>query len=175
MPEITPDEVLANLNAFLGRPTPALDEILRILHDNLPPVLERLSLPAIAAYYWAGERIDETHFPCLVIAGSFDTTEMGVGHLDRDLILVTCAVQPVAARRQLQESCDIACVIRGLFYAPQFRHRHDNESGRRLWNSLIPMGLSIVPSDYEHYSGWIAHFEMLQTPNSQLWSEYDEQ
>lgn len=171
---IDPQEVLSILNERLGRPTPALDAILDILQKNLWPCMQAAGFPERCrpkGFQYAGEVLEDA-WPRILVGGSFRTEDWGMAFADEDEISVTCAWQPAIARREFQEALDIVCVVRAVLHHPQFRGPYVDRAlspPRMYWQKLIPAGLSIVPSGFPHYSGWMANFRLTQPPGSYLW------
>jgi len=162
----------------LGRPTPALDEILRALKENLWPLMDHLGFPARCqpkTWHYAGEaKIGELGWPCIVVGGAFNSTEFGLGQMDEDEINVTVAYAPAIERREFQESLDIACLTRGILYHPTYRaqHKDPDAPSRLLWVEIHPLGLRMVPPEFKNYSGWMARYLLRQPPGSNLWGSH---
>ena len=175
-------EVVSVLQSKLGRPIPALDAILKILQANVTSVLAALGtdvFPASAypkAYHYAGEYLGDAQgdrlWPKLLVGGSFSTEEFGMGHTDMLNLMVTVAWPPQISREEFQLAFDTAAVVRGILRHHQFsgRFMDPDEPTRMLWCRLLPTGFRIVPSDWQHYSGWIATFMAQQVPGSNLWT-----
>lgn len=169
MPEYGLDDILPWLTRR-GRGTEAFDEILAILHDNLPQVLTHLELPAIKTWEYAGVELDAAKIPALLVGGSIRTENLGTDFGDTGHVLVTCAYMPVISRRQLQDSLDIVQCASALLSMPGIAGpRKDGD--KVFWNWLLPTGYSLVPPDFPQYSGWIAEFSMLQSPANKLWPD----
>ena len=169
------DTVFTNLDQRLGRPAPALTEILAIMEANLNRELTDLRYEAadlIKKYYWAGEVIDT--WPSVVIGGAFDSREENMGHTDADTVQITVAYNPRLDRLALEKCMDTAAVVRGILYEPMVRSNYYDQQGRKLWTQLVPTGLRLHSpggNDWDNYHGVIAQFQMLQMPgvSNNLW------
>ena len=175
--ELDTAEVTQILNEQLGRPVPMIDELLEAMRLNLWPSLEAQGYDEEPckprSYHYAGEQeIGKRGWPAVVVGGSFNTTEFGMGHMDEAEIAITAAMPPEITRRQLRRSYDIVCVARAILYHPTYRanHRDETDSTKVLWTELHPAGFRIVPADFKFYSGWQARFIVRQAPGSNLWT-----
>lgn len=169
MAEFTTEQIIANLNS-MPRAVPALDELLSILHDNMPQVLAARGLPHIKTWDYAGVEIDPGKVPAILVAGSIRTEEMANRFADEGHVVVTAAYPPHITKRQFQDSLDLVQVVRGVLTMPAVMGMRRNATGMMLWTWLHPTGFSLVPADFPHYSGWQAEFRMTQTPaQADMW------
>ncbi len=122
-------------------------------------------------FFYAGEDLKTYPFPCLIVSAAIDAQEAGTLFIDRDHVLVTYATQPFVNRAQIQQALDVARAVQGLFWLPAFRQRlvTVGEVRRVYWNQILPKGLTMVPPG-KAYGGIVAHFDLIQVPNAQLWS-----
>ncbi|MGD9497966.1 MAG: hypothetical protein AB7Y46_16805 [Armatimonadota bacterium] len=170
MAEFTPAQIIANMNS-LGRATPVLDEVLSILHSSLPGALEALALPAIHTWDYAGVEIDPARFPAVLVGAAIRTDEWANRWADTMHLQVTVAYAPTITRRQLQDSLDIAQVVRGVLTMPTVMGPR-YKAGAMVWNWLMPAGFSLVPPNFPYYRGWIAEFVCQQNPvQANLWGD----
>jgi len=168
MSEFTAKQVIEHMNQRVPRLTAVLDEVLAILHDNLPAVLEELGLPAIRAWDYAGGELDPARSPAILVGASARAVEQGIYYADDIHLLVTICYPPRVTRRQLQDAVDIAQAVRGVLQMPQVVGPR-RKDGTVLWNWLLPAGYNVVPPSFPYYSGYIAEFVLRQAPPTNLW------
>jgi len=168
MSEFTVEQVLARMNT-LGRAVPVLDEILSILHDNLPPVLVELGLPAIRTWDYAG--VEVKNWPAVLVGDAIRVEVVGTGFKDVHALAAICAyAAPQITRRQFQDALDTAQVMRGLLTMPTVMGPRYTEDGALLWSYMLQDGLSPVPQNFPHFRGWQAEFHIEQYPmQTDLW------
>ncbi len=179
-----PAAIVERMRHSTGRPIRVFDAVLRILRENLVPVLDQLEIipaerrPAVypKAYHLAGENIggadDTKGWPRIIVGGAIQEEEFAMGWQDTIQVNVTVAWPgPVVGRREFEEALDMACVCSGIFRYPQFHGPFEDPDnpGQILWYQMMPNGYSLVPPDWQHYSGWIAHLVARQSPASNLW------
>jgi len=179
-----PVEIVQRMQQSTGRPARVYEAVLEILRQNLIPVLDQLGfIPQDRrahvypkAYHLAGENIGEPNdakgWPRIIVGGAIQEEEFAMGWQDTIQVSVTVAWPgPVIGRREFVESLDVACVCSGIFRYPQFHGAFEDPDnpGEILWYQMMPAGYSLVPPDWKHYSGWIAHLLARQSPGSNLW------
>jgi len=166
-----------------ARPRPAIDAILNILQTNLPGVLAELNerdsevLPERTwpkAYHYAGENlgdISKDKWPRIVVGGSSQAQEFGMGFSNENMVLITAAFVPAVTRIDIQEAMDLATAARDLLTSPPFSANFldPDDASLKYWVQLVPAGFSLVPSTWTTYSGYIAHLQMLQAPGDSPW------
>jgi hypothetical protein len=173
-PEFSAEQIIANLNT-MGRPVTVLDEVLSILHENLPDVLDELGLPTMKGFDYAGVALDETLLPAILVSASVGTQEFGAGWADVTNVGVAVAYPPSLSRRDLQNSLDIATVVHAIMRMPTVvgaRVATVGEVTTTLWSYLLPSptSFSLIPPNWPLYAGWMANFVATQTPmNANLW------
>ncbi len=171
MAEFTVEEIIANLNG-MPRAVPALDEILSVLHDNLPPVLAALSLPAVKTWDYAGVELDPARMPAILVSAAISTEEFTNRFADESRVAVVAAYPKPMTRRDFQRSFDIAQAVRGVLTMPSVMGMRRNAQGVMVWNWLHPAGFSVVPANWPHFGGWQADFRMTQTPaQTNMWTQ----
>ena len=172
------DELIANMDAKLQRPLPALRAILMILENNLVPVLVEKGFQERAhpkSWHFAGEDLGDTTrpsmWPKILVGGAFSTEEFGTGHMDTLSINVTCAITTQVSRREFADALDVATVARGILRHPTYSGKFvdPDEPTIAYWNHLYPIGFAPVPEQWPNYSGWMARFVAQQVPGSNLW------
>jgi len=179
-----PAEVVQRLQESTGRPSRVYEAVLEILRRNLVPVLDELGIvpegrrPQVypKAYHLAGENIgdpgDTKAWPRIIVGGAIQEEEFAMGWQDTVQVNVTVAWPgPVIGRREFVESLDVACVCSGIFRYPRFHgcFADPDDPTQTLWYQMMPAGYSLVPPDWQYYSGWIAHLIARQSPGSNLW------
>ena len=168
----TPAEIIARANSYLGRITPALDEILRLLRLDLPGCIEyantqfKLGLPAIEIWDYAQARNEV--FPAILVSTSLQTEEFGIGHMDVHNVVVFVAYERQENRYEAQKAADIADLVRAVMLG--YKDRKTDPVGRIVWNDLLPSGETQIPPEWAQWSGWGVHFQMRQTPGQTLWA-----
>ena len=174
MPEFTVEQIVARMNT-LGRAVPLLDEVLAILHDNLPPVLAALGLPEIRTWDYAGVKVDA--WPAVLVGTAIRVEEVGMGFKDTHALAAICAYPaPQITRREFQLALDTAQIMRGLMTMPTVMGPRYTEGGDLLWSYLLQDGLSPVPQNWPDFRGWQAEFHAEQYPTvaTGLWEIPDE-
>jgi hypothetical protein len=180
---VDPNAVVMRMQEACGRPSLVFAAVLDVLRANLVPVLDALGLiPAQRrgaaypkAFLLAGEELgrpDDAHFwPAIIVGGAVQEDEFAMGWQDTVQVTVTVAWPgPVISRREFLDALEIATVCSGIFRLPQFAGAvRDTQSGAVLWWQMMPAGYSIVPTDWQYYSGWMAHLIARQSPASSLW------
>jgi len=151
---------MATLNGEVGRPRMAVDAILRILSETLPGVLLDLGLPTPKGYHRSGEEIP--NLPALVVSSSVMADPHGGGYTDSISAQVSWEVPHPMSRADWQVAMDVATVVRGLLFMPQFRGdlRHGDAV---IWDYLIPTGIEPMVSDADaNWGGFAAQYTIVQ-------------
>ena len=169
MPEFALEDILTHLQT-VPRGVPALDEILSILHDNLPQVLVHFGLPEIRTWDYAGVELPADAVPAILVSSAIRTEEVGIYFADTHNVMVTVAYTLSITRRQLQDALDIAQLVGAILRLPPVTGPRRRD-GQVLWNWLLPAGFGLVPPNWPYYRGCIAQFELRQSPPSNLWSD----
>jgi len=181
--EIPTDELQERLQ-LVGRPIDVYTAVLHILRANLPALIqavglvptERLPQVMPKRFQFAGEELpspdNPAQWPVILVAGAVRTTEFTHGWQNEIQVNITAAWPgPRITRRQFQDSADLVTLAAGIF-------RHEGVAGafadpdnptRILWYAVVPSGYSLVPADWPHYQGYIAHLVFNQAPGSGLW------
>ncbi len=171
-------DLIANMDATMGRPVPALRAVLMILENNLVPVLVAKGFHERAhpkSWHFAGEDLGDTanpaSWPKVLVGGAISTEEFGMGHMDAVSINVTCAISTKVSRREFLDVVDVAAVARGILRYPTYSGRFVDPDDATIayWNHLEPIGFAAVPEQWPQYSGYMARFVARQVPGSNLW------
>ena len=181
--EIDTDELQERLE-LVGRPIDVYIAVVKLLQANLPNLIaavklvpeERLPQVTPKRFQLAGEELpspdNPAHWPVVLVGGAVQTTQFAHGWQNEIQVNITAAWPgPRITRRQFQESFDVVTLAAGMF-----RHDvlagcfHDPEDVTRvLWYAALPSGYSLVPENWPHYQGYIAHLVLYQAPGSNLW------
>lgn len=179
-----PAAIVERMRVSTGRPVRVYEAVLKILQQNLIPVLDQLGLIPQdrraqvypKAFHLAGEELglpdNPAEWPRIIVGGAIQEEEFAMGWQDTVQVNVTVAWPgPIIGRREFLESLDVASVCSGIFRYPQFHGAFEDPDnpGQVLWYQMMPAGYSLVPPDFQHYSGWIAHLVARQSPGSGLW------
>lgn len=176
---VDPSVLLQSTQSTLGRPIPVFDTLLKIMATNLAPALQELGFPERTwpkAFMYAGEEMEglgtRDRWPIVLVGGSIRTTDFGMGHQDEINAMLTCAWPVQLSRAEFQDALDVATVMRRVMRYPPFMGPCEDQDnpGRYVWNHCLPTGFRPVPANWPHYSGWIAEFLIVQTPNQDLWT-----
>ena len=167
-PEFTLEQIVARMNT-LGRAVPLLDEVLSVLHDNVPQVLAAMSLPPIQTWDYAGVQVEK--WPALLVGAAIRVDEVGTGFKDTHSLAAICAYPaPEITRREFQDALDTAQVVRGVMMMPTVMGPRYTEDDAILWSYLLSDGLSPVPQNWPQFRGWQAEFRAEQYPmQTDLW------
>lgn len=173
--EFAAADVIAKMNE-LPRAVSVLDEVLSILKDSLPAVLETIDLPAVRTWDYAGVDLDEDKFPAVLVGGSIRTSPAGHAWMDMTMLAVSFAFPaPRISREDMRTSLDGVQAVRGLLSMPEVvGPRYADDGTTIIWNTLLPadQGFSLVPPNYPRFRGWQALFDVAQYPVSgSLWPD----
>ncbi len=177
--EFTPQQILARAQS-MPRATCVYDEVLSVLADNLPGVLEVVGLPAVRTWDYMGVKIESDKFPAVVVGGSIRTDAAGHHYMDSNLLAVMFVWEgPVITKEQLRAASDGAQLIRAVLQMPTVvGPRYADDGTTIIWNTLLPAanGVAPVPPNYPHFQGMQAFFDVQQYPvTGALWPTGDDE
>lgn len=179
--DVSVSEVEGVANTLLGRPSTVLTALRKILSRMLLPTLQQFGTNLFPERSWprgfhlASEYLGDLNrremWPRIIIGGSFSTQDWGMGHADNDTVPITCAFGPQISADDVLLALDVATVVRAILRHHNFAgpFRDPDDATRLIWNHLLPTGFRMVPSDWPHYQGWSAMFQIVQVPQSNLW------
>jgi hypothetical protein len=185
-PIVPVENALVTLNELLGRPAVVYTEIIRILKDSLPGLLEAVTVtnsdPAaapkpIGAWFTGREAIPEdVQWPAVIVFGAWQAEMMGAGIKHTGDVTVAVAIKREASQFEVLSAIETMSCIEAILWDPQVRYWWQSETdsehaayNRTVWTRLVPGLVEPIPVNWPAYGGWMQHYAIDQAPGAQLW------
>ncbi len=170
--------MFANLPLIGGRISIALNEILRLMRDNLPADIAYVNaqcgyaqgIPIPASYYMAPERVKPDDINYIIVGASVPMRSEGAGQFKAvSTVELVTVNQTITDREQSMDQWDRAWIMAALLY--RTLGGWTNPAGQTVWSNLRPMAIAEAGQNNDDYHAISITYEMTQYPiQGNLWT-----
>ena len=161
----TPESIIAGMRG--GRVSVARNEVLRLMHDLLPPVIalqnarDSTAIVAPKQFYAARESLEGLTLPAVMVGASLDVEAKGGGVQFKSVTVgIFCIGGRVEGRAEVDDMWDTVELAIEIMKTTQ--RGHCLPDGRLVWNQCIPSKAEQLPGNWDKYSGAAAYFRLDQ-------------